>query len=71
MKWIDCLYIKAQSNISKMKNEWKALSHEEEGLDVVVAVVLLAIGLIVASVLAKYASQIVEAAGRQVDSIVP
>ena len=70
MKWMDCLYIKAQSNISNVKSEWKTLCSEEEGLDVVVAVVLLAIGLIVAGILAKYASQIVEAAGRQVNSIV-
>lgn len=45
------------------------MCEEEEGLDVIIAVVMLAIGLIVAGVLAKYAEQIIGAAGEQVKQI--
>ncbi len=45
------------------------MCEEDEGLDVIVTVVLLSIGLIVAGVLAKYATKIINSAGQQVDRV--
>lgn len=61
--------MKAQTSVYKVKAEWRRMCEEEEGLDVIIAVVMLAIGLIVAGVLAKYAEQIIGAAGEQVKQI--
>lgn len=63
------IVIKAQMGVHKVKAEWRRMCEEEEGLDVIIAVVMLAIGLIVAGVLAKYAEQIIGAAGEQVKQI--
>lgn len=46
------------------------MCEEDDGLDVIIAVVMLAIGLIVAGVLAKYAEQIIGAADKQVKQII-
>lgn len=61
--------IKAQVHVYKIKREWNKLLEEDKGLDVIITVVLLAIGLIVAGVLAKYATQIIGVAGKQVNQI--
>lgn len=45
------------------------MCEEEEGFEAIIALVLLAIGLIVAGVLAKYATQIIGATGKQVNQI--
>ena len=63
------IVIKAQMGVYKVRSEWLRMCEEEEGLDVIIAVVMLAIGLIVAGVLAKYAEQIIGAAGEQVKQI--
>ena len=61
--------IKAQVHVYKIKREWNNLLEEDKGLDVIITVVLLAIGLIVAGVLARYATQIIGVAGKQVNQI--
>lgn len=61
--------IKAQVHVYKIKREWNKLLEEDKGLDVIITVVLLAIGLIVAGVLARYATQIIGVAGKQVNQI--
>ena len=61
--------IKAQVHVYKIKRERNKLLEEDKGLDVIITVVLLAIGLIVAGVLARYATQIIGVAGKQVNQI--
>lgn len=62
--------MKAQTSVYKVKAEWRRMCEEDDGLDVIIAVVMLAIGLIVAGVLAKYAEQIIGAADKQVKQII-
>lgn len=61
--------VKVQAYGFRLKNELEKLCKEDTGLDVIITVVLLAIGLIVAGVLARYATQIIGVAGKQVNQI--
>lgn len=63
------LTVKVQAYGFRLKNELEKLCKEDKGLDVIITVVLLAIGLIVAGVLARYATQIIGVAGKQVNQI--
>lgn len=68
-KKLTFMAMKAQTCVYKAKAEWRRMCEEEEGLDVIIAVVMLSIGLIVAGVLAKYATQIINATGKQVNQV--
>lgn len=61
--------LRAQFGLRCAGAELKKMCEEDEGLDVIVTVVLLSIGLIVAGVLAKYATRIINSAGQQVDRV--
>lgn len=61
--------LRAQFGLRRAGAELKKMCEEDEGLDVIVTVVLLSIGLIVAGVLAKYATRIINSAGQQVDRV--
>ena len=51
------LYIKALVGASMAKNELKKMREEDEGLDIIITIILVAVGLILVGVIAKYGSQ--------------
>lgn len=63
------LYIKALVGASMAKNELKKMREEDEGLDIIVTIVLVAVGLILVGILVNYASKVTEMAGSQVNNV--
>lgn len=63
------LCIKALVAANMAKNELKKMREEDEGLDIIVTIVLVAIGLILVGILVKYAGKVTEMAGKQVNQV--
>ena len=63
------LCIKALVAANMAKNELKKMCEEDEGLDIIVTIVLVAVGLILVGILVKYAGKVTEMAGKQVKSV--
>lgn len=68
-KFMDKLYIKALVGAGKAKNELQKMREEDEGLDIIITIILVAVGLVLVGILVKYAQTIVDTAGDQVNSI--
>ena len=51
------LYIKALVGASMAKNELKKMREEDEGLDISITIILVAVGRVLGGVIAKYGSQ--------------
>ena len=67
--FVDKLYIKALVAANMAKNELKKMREEDEGLDIIVTIILVAVGLVLVGILVQYAQRISDAAGDQVNSI--
>ena len=63
------LCIKALVAANMAKNELKKMCEEDEGLDIIVTIVLVAIGLILVGILVQYAGKVTEMAGSQVNQV--
>lgn len=63
------LYIKALVGASMAKNELKKMREEDEGLDIIVTIVLVAVGLILVGILVNYAGKVTDMAGSQVSKV--
>lgn len=63
------LCIKALVAANMAKNELKKMREEDEGLDIIVTIVLVAVGLILVGILVKYAGKVTEMAGKQVNQV--
>lgn len=68
-KFMDKLYIKALVGAGKAKNELQKMREEDEGLDIIITIILVAVGLVLVGILVKYAKTIVGTADKQVGSI--
>ena len=68
-KFMDKLYIKALVGAGKAKNELQKMCEEDEGLDIIITIILVAVGLVLVGILVKYAGKITETAGKQVNDI--
>lgn len=68
-KFMDKLYIKALVGAGKAKNELQKMREEDEGLDIIITIILVAVGLVLVGILVKYAQTIVDTAGGQVNNI--
>ena len=68
-KFMDKLYIKALVCAGKAKNELQKMREEDEGLDIIITIILVAVGLVLVGILVKYAGKITETAGKQVNDI--
>lgn len=56
------LYIKVLVGASMAKNELKKMREEDEGLDIIITIILVAVGLLLVGVIAKYGSQALDKA---------
>lgn len=63
------LYVKALVTANMAKNELKKMCEEDEGLDIIVTIVLVAIGLILVGILVQYAGKVTDMAGSQVNQV--
>lgn len=63
-KFMDKLYIKALVGAGKAKNELQKMREEDEGLDIIITIILVAVGLVLVGILVKYAGKITETAGK-------
>lgn len=63
------LCIKALVAANMAKNELKKMCEEDEGLDIIVTIVLVAIGLILVGILVQYAGKVTSMAGKQVNEV--
>lgn len=63
------LCIKALVAVNMAKNELKKMREEDEGLDIIVTIVLVAVGLILVGILVKYAGKVTDMAGKQVNQV--
>ena len=68
-KFMDKLYIKALIGAGMAKNELQKMREEDEGLDIIITIILVAVGLVLVGILVKYAQTIVNTAGDQVNNI--
>lgn len=68
-KFINKLYIKALVGTGKAKNELQKMREEDKGLDIIITIILVAVGLVLVGILVKYAQTIVDTAGDQVNNI--
>lgn len=64
-KFINKLYIKALVGANMAKNELQKMREEDEGLDIIITIILVAVGLVLVGVIAKYGS---EALGKASDA---
>lgn len=65
----DCLYIKAKIGAQCAKQELNKLREEDEGLDIIITIVLVAIGMMLVGILMKYAQSVINTADKNVSSI--
>ena len=63
------LYIKALVGASVAKNELKKMCEEDEGMDIIVTIVLVALGIVIVGVVARIASDVVGKADAQVNNL--
>lgn len=68
-KFMNKLYIKALTDANMAKNELQKMREEDEGLDIIITIILVAVGLVLVGILVKYAQTIVDTAGNQVNNI--
>ena len=61
--FVNKLYVKALVAAGMAKNELKKMCEEDEGLQIIVTIVLVAIGLILAGILVQYANKVTDMAG--------
>lgn len=64
-KFMNKLYIKALVGVEMAKNELKKMREEDEGFEVIIAIIMVAIGLVLVGVIAKYGT---EALGKASDA---
>lgn len=67
--FIDKLCIKALVAANMAKNELKKMREEDEGLDIIITIVLVAVGLVLVGILVNYAKKIVGVADSKVSNI--
>lgn len=67
--FVNKLYVKALVAAGMAKNELKKMCEEDEGLQIIVTIVLVAIGLILAGILVQYANKVTDMAGEQVNAL--
>lgn len=67
-KFMDKLYIKALVGAGKAKNELQKMREEDEGLDIIITIILVAVGLVLVGVIAKYGSEALGKASEANDS---
>ena len=63
------LYIKALVAANMAKNELKKMCEEDEGMDIIVTIVLVALGIVIVGVVARIASDVVGKADAQVNNL--
>ena len=64
-KFINKIYIKALVGANMAKNELQKMREEDEGLDIIITIILVAVGLVLVGILVK----IVSTADSQVNQI--
>ncbi|MGN0706809.1 MAG: hypothetical protein ACI4JC_02270 [Faecalibacterium sp.] len=62
MRTLDRLYIKAQVGFGMAKTEFQKLREEDEGLDIIITIILVAVGLILVGVVATFATNYISEA---------
>ena len=68
-KFINKLYIKALVAANMAKNELQKMREEDEGLDIIITIILVAVGLVLVGILVKYAQKIVNTTGDKVNEV--
>ena len=68
-KFINKLYIKALVGANMAKNELQKMREEDEGLDIIITIILVAVGLVLVGILVKYAQKIVNTTGDKVNEV--
>ena len=63
------LYVKALVTANKAKNELKKMCEEDEGMDIIVTIVLVALGIVIVGVVARIASDVIGKADQQVSGL--
>lgn len=66
---INKIYIKALVGANMAKNELQKMREEDEGLDIIITIILVAVGLVLVGILVNYAKKIVSTADSQVNQI--
>ena len=61
-KFINKIYIKALVGANMAKNELQKMREEDEGLDIIITIILVAVGLVLVGILVNYAKKIVSSA---------
>lgn len=65
----DRLYIKAKIGAQCAKQELNKLREEDEGLDIIITIILVAIGMLLVGILMKYAQDIIDKADSEVTNV--
>lgn len=65
----DRLYIKAKIGAQCAKQELNKLREEDEGLDIIITIILVAVGMVLVGVLMNYATKIMGRADSEVSKI--
>ena len=68
-KFINKIYIKALVGANMAKNELKKMCEEDEGMDIIVTIVLVALGIVIVGVVARIASDVIGKADQQVSGL--
>lgn len=68
-KFINKIYIKALVGANMAKNELQKMREEDEGLDIIITIILVAVGLVLVGILVKYAQKIVNTTGDKVNEV--
>lgn len=63
------LYVKALVAANMAKNELKKMCEEDEGMDIIVTIVLVALGIVIVGVVARIASDVIGKADQQVSGL--
>lgn len=63
------LYVKALVTANMVKNELKKMCEEDEGMDIIVTIVLVALGIVIVGVVARIASDVIGKADQQVSGL--
>lgn len=59
---IDRMYLNAKFAMASAKNELNKMREEDEGLDIIITIILVAVGLVLVGVVAKYGTQALSSA---------
>ena len=63
------LYVKALVTANMAKNELTKMCEEDEGMDIIVTIVLVALGIVIVGVVARIASDVIGKADQQVSGL--